>query len=81
MCILIIDGGKNSMEATLTVKSDKTAVDSAKRYARPYNRDFSTRHKKHSPVVESLTGVLTEDELEKFAKEDDRARYILKAES
>jgi hypothetical protein len=40
-----------------------------------------TYHKKHSPVVESLTGVLTEDELEKFAQEDERIRYILRKES
>ena len=32
---------------------------------------------KHTSVVESLTGILAEDDLEKFAGEDERARYIL----
>jgi hypothetical protein len=83
------------MEAKLTLKIDKMAIDSAKRYAQRHNRSLSgmvenyfknlssdyTCHKKHSPVVESLTGVLTENELEKFAEEDERIRYILGKES
>ena len=82
------------MEVELTLKLDKTAIDSAKRYAKRYNRSLSgmvenyfknlpldyAYAKKHSPVVERLTGVLTEDELEKFAKEDERAQYILRTE-
>lgn len=80
------------MEAKLTLKLDKMAIDSAKRYAKRHNRSLSgivenyfmnlssshTCHKKHSPVVESLTGVLTEDELEKFAEDDERIRYMLR---
>ena len=83
------------MEAKLTLKLDKMAIDSAKRYAQRHNRSLSgmvenyfknlssdyTYHKKHSPVVESLTGVLTEDELEQFAEEDERIRYILRQKS
>jgi len=79
------------MEAKLTLKLDKAAIDSAKRYARENNRSLSkivenyftalaSEHdyqKKHSSVVRSLSGILSEDDLEKFAKEDDRARYIL----
>ena len=80
------------MEAKLTLKLDKTVIDSAKKYAKENNRSLSrmVEHyfssltpernypKKHSPVVESLTGILSEDDLEKFASEDERARYILK---
>jgi hypothetical protein len=46
-----------------------------------YFRSLSSEQnypRKHSPGVESLTGVLTEDDLEKFVREDDRARYIIK---
>ena len=82
------------MEVELTLKLDKTAIDSAKKYAKQHNRSLArmvenyfknlssdnTYHKKHSPLVESLTGVLNEDELEKFAEEDERIRYILRKE-
>ena len=80
------------MEAKLTLKLDKTVIDSAKKYAKESNKslsklvenyfyslsakfDFSN---KQSSVVESLTGILSEDDLEKFALQDERARYILK---
>jgi len=79
------------MEAKLTLKLDKTAIDSAKQYAKKnksslsrmvenYFRNLSSEHNypvKHSPVVESLTGILSEADLEKIASEDERARYIL----
>jgi hypothetical protein len=79
------------METKLTLKLDKTAIDSAKRYAKEnkrslsrmvenYFRSLSSEQnypKKHSPVVESLTGILTEDDLEKFVRDDERARYII----
>ena len=82
------------MEAKLTLKLDKAAIDSAKRYAKENNRSLSgmvenyfrnlssgqNYSKKHSSVVESLTGILSEDDLEKFAGEDERARYILTKE-
>ena len=79
------------MEVKLTLKLDKAAIDSAKRYAKEnkrslsrivenYFRNLSSEQNypmKHSSVVESLTGILSEDDLEKFAGEDERARYIL----
>jgi hypothetical protein len=49
-----------------------------------YFRNLSSEHnyqKKHSSIVESLTGILSEDDLEKFAREDERARYILTKET
>ncbi|GHV61944.1 hypothetical protein AGMMS49587_07430 [Spirochaetia bacterium] len=80
------------MEAKLTLKLDKMAIDSAKRYAKRHNRSLSRivegyfknlsseiiYPKKHAPLVEGLTGVLSEDDLEQFAREDERARYILR---
>ena len=82
------------MEAKLTLKLEKALIDSAKNYAKKHNRSLSKMVEnyfynlsperrnppKHSPVVESLLGVLSEDDLEKFAREDDRARYILTGE-
>ena len=80
------------MEAKLTLKLDRRVIDSAKSYAKKHNRSLSKlvenyfshlslEHdysKKHSPVVESLSGVLSEDDLEKLAREDERAAHILK---
>ncbi|MCL2381464.1 MAG: DUF6364 family protein [Treponema sp.] len=82
------------MNAKLTLKLDKKAIETAKNYAKRHNRSLSGMvenyflnlspekiyHKKHSPVVESLTLVLSEDDLEKFSQDDERARYILKKE-
>ena len=82
------------MEVKLTLKMDKSVIDSAKKYAKKHDRSLSNMvenyfgslssepdyHKKHSSVIESLTGILSEDDLEKFAREDERARYILKKE-
>ena len=82
------------MEAKLTLKLDKTLIDSAKKYAKEHNRSLSgmvenffssltsePRYlQKHSSVVESLSGILSELDLEKFAMEDERAKYILRKE-
>jgi hypothetical protein len=79
------------MEAKLTLKLDKTVIASAKSYAKKHNRSLSrivenyfsnlsserNYPTKHSPVVESLSGILSADDLEKFAEEDERAKYIL----
>ena len=80
------------MEVKLTLKLDKMVIDSAKRYAKDHNRSLSKMvenyfrdlsvqpddQKKHSSIVESLSGILSENDLKKFAQEDERARYILK---
>ena len=82
------------MEAKLTLKLDKTIITSAKRYAKKHKRSLSriienyfgnllSEHnypQTHSSVVESLSGILSVDDLKKFAREDDRARYILTKE-
>ena len=80
------------METKLTLRLDKEVIDSAKKYAKEHNRSLSgmvenyfrnlsaksSNSKKHSPIVESLRGILSENDLEKFAQEDERARYIIK---
>lgn len=79
------------MEAKLTLKLDKAAIDSAKIYAKKNKRSLSKMVESyfknlsseysypsaHSPLVENLSGILVEEDLEKIALEDERARYIL----
>jgi len=82
------------METKLTLKIEQKVIHTAKMYAKRNNRslskivenyfrNLSPEHnfsKKHSPIVERLSGVLSEDDLVKIAHEDERARYILKRE-
>ena len=79
----------------MTLKLNKTVIDSAKKYAKKHNRSlsgmvenyFSTLESprnyphEHSSLVKNLSGILSEDELSKFASEDERARYILTKET
>jgi hypothetical protein len=80
------------METKLTLKLDKTVIETAKQYAEKNNRSLSklvenffrnltspdVSRKRHSPLVESLTGMISEEEAEKWAEEDPKIRYILK---
>jgi len=85
------------MDAKLTLKLDKKAIETAKIYAKQSRRSLSgmvenyffnlsplspekNYRKKHSPIVENLTAVLSENDLEEIAQGDERARYILKRE-
>jgi hypothetical protein len=82
------------METKLTLKLDKSVIESAKKYAKTNNRSLSKLvenyfrnltvknepPRKHSPLVESLTGIISEKEAEKWALEDPRIRYILTKE-
>jgi len=82
------------METKLTLKMEQKVIHTAKLYAKRNNRslskivenyfrNLSPEHdvsKKHSPVVERLSGILSEDDLVKIAHEDERARYILRRE-
>jgi hypothetical protein len=86
--------GEKIMETKLTLKMEKKVIHTAKMYAKRNNRslskivenyfmNLSPEHnfsKKHSPVVERLSGILSGDDLEKIADEDERARYILRKE-
>ena len=79
------------MEAKLTLKLDKAAIDTAKIYAKRNKRSLSKMVEsyfknlssdynypnKHSSLVENLSGILVEEDLEKLAFEDERARNIL----
>jgi hypothetical protein len=79
------------METKLTLKLDKTVIETAKQYAEKNNRSLSRlvenffrnltssdiSRKKHSPLVESLTGMISEEEAERWAEEDPKIRYIL----
>jgi len=40
---------------------------------------FRNLSPKHSPIVEKLSGVLSENDLEKISQEDGRARYIIRS--
>ena len=82
------------METKLTLKMEQKVINTAKMYAKRNNRslskivenyfrNLSPEHnvsKKHSPIVEKLSGILSEDDLEKMSGEDERSRYILKRE-
>jgi hypothetical protein len=84
----------DGMEAKLTLKLDKTVIESAKEYAESNHRSLSklvenyfrnltakdAAPRKHSQLVESLTGIISESEAEKWAGEDPRIRYILTKE-
>jgi len=83
------------MDAKLTLKLDKKAIDIAKIFAKKNRRSISGMvenyffnlsssqnfKKKHSPVVESLTSIISEDELSDFIRDDERARYIIKRDT
>jgi hypothetical protein len=89
-----IVGREFVMEAKLTLKLDKAVISSAKKYAENHNRslsklvenyfmNISSAHKtpqKYPPLIEELSGILSESDLEQFSKEDARARYILTRE-
>jgi hypothetical protein len=82
------------METKLTLKMDKAVILSAKEYAERNHRSLSrlvenyfqyltlthTPKKKYSPLVESLTGIISEEEAEEWARDDPRIRYILTKE-
>jgi DNA-binding transcriptional regulator GbsR (MarR family) len=82
------------METKLTLKMDKAVILSAKDYAEQNHRSLSrlvenyfknltqkyATKKKYSPLVESLIGTISEDDLNKLVEKDDRARWIVKRE-
>ncbi|MFP3042632.1 DUF6364 family protein [Treponema primitia] len=82
------------METKLTLKMDEAVILSAKKYAENNHRSLSrlvenyfknltqeyTPPKKYSPLVESLIGVISEDDLNDLVEKDTRARWIVKRE-
>jgi hypothetical protein len=71
---------------------DKIVIISAKKYTENNHKSLSklvegyfknlvyeyTPHKKYPPLIEKLSGVISENDLKKLAREDERARYILR---
>jgi hypothetical protein len=82
------------METKLTLKMDESVIISAKKYAEQNNRSLSrlvetyfknlteksSQKKNFSPLVESLIGVISEEELNNLVEKDPRARWIVKKE-
>ena len=80
------------METKLTLKLDQKVINSAKKYAKSNNKslsklveDFfinlaseSNSPQKYPPLIEKLSGVISEKDLKKISQEDEKARYILK---
>jgi hypothetical protein len=82
------------METKLTLKLDQSVINSAKEYAENNNRSLSklvedyfrnlvsenTKKEKYPTLIKRLSGVISENDLKKLSKEDDRIKYILREE-
>jgi hypothetical protein len=82
------------METKLTLKMDEAVIVSAKKYAEQNHRSLSrlvetyfrnltekpSRKNKFSPLVKSLIGVISKEELNTLIEEDPRAKWIAKKE-
>ena len=80
------------METKLTLKLDRTVIESAKKYAKNSHKSLSrlvedffkslvyenSPPEKYPPLIEKLSGVISEEELEGISRTDERARYILR---
>jgi hypothetical protein len=79
------------METKLTLKLDQKVIYSAKKYAENNNRSLSklvedyfknllsenTPEEEYPPLVKKLSGIISENDLKKLSKDDDRIKYIL----
>jgi hypothetical protein len=79
------------METKLTLKLDQTVIKSAKKYAENENRSLSKlvedyfknlvseniREEEYPPLIKKLSGIISENDLKKLSKDDDRVKYIL----
>jgi hypothetical protein len=80
------------MESKLTLKLDQRVIKFAKEYAENNNRSLSklvedyfknlsertTREEAYPPLIKKLSGVISENDLKKLSKDDDRVKYILR---
>jgi hypothetical protein len=80
------------METKLTLKLDQSVITSAKKYAENNNRSLSrlvedyfknlssetAQEEDYPPLIKKLSGILSENDLKKLSKEDDRVKYILR---
>jgi hypothetical protein len=79
------------METKLTLKLDQMVINSAKKYAENNSRSLSKlvedyfknlsseniQEEEYPPLIKKLTGIISENDLKKLFKYDDRAKYIL----
>jgi hypothetical protein len=80
------------VETKLTLKLDQMAINSAKKYAENNNRSLSKlvedyfknlssenmQKEEYPPLIKKLSGVISEKDLKKLSKDDDRVKYILR---
>ena len=83
------------METKLTLKLDQAVINSAKKYAEKNHKslsklveDFfknlvheSNPNRKYPSLIENLSGVISENDLEKLSREDEKIRYILRKDA
>jgi hypothetical protein len=79
------------METKLTLKLDQRVINSAKKYAEDNSRSLSKlvedyfknllseniQKEEYPPLVKKLSGIISENDLRKLSKDDDRIKYIL----
>jgi len=79
------------METKLTLKLDQMVINSAKKYAKNNHKSLSklveeffrnldqenNHPEKYPPLIKRLSGVISEEALEKLSREDERASRIL----
>ena len=80
------------MEAKLTLKLDQGAIESAKRYAKKNKKSLSKLVEDffknlvsennapalYPPLIEKLSGIISEKDLEYLSGKDEKARHILR---
>jgi hypothetical protein len=80
------------METKLTLKLDQMVIKSAKIYAENNNRSLSKlvedyfknllsenmQQEEYPPLIKKLSGIISEKDLKKLSKDDDRVKYILR---
>jgi hypothetical protein len=80
------------VETKLTLKLDQTVINTAKKYAENNNRSLSKlvedyfknlsseniQEDEYPPLIKKLSGIISENDLKKLSKNDDRVKYILR---
>jgi hypothetical protein len=83
------------MNSKLTLKLDQAAINSAKKYAENNNRSLSKlaedyfknlsseniQEEEYPPLIKKLSGIISEEDLRKLSKHDDKVKYILGEDS
>jgi hypothetical protein len=83
------------MDTKLTLKLDRAAINSAKIYAEKNNRSLSKLvedyfknltsenmgEEEYPPLIKKLSGIISEEDLKKLSRHDDKVKYILREEA